>query len=78
MKFIAVITAWHVDLKASIVEEISATSEAEALGLAHKIALKRVSTFYSKHVELIPITDSESIKRTQLTMTERLTGFANI
>lgn len=78
MKFIAVITAWHVTLHASIVEEISAASEAEALGLAHGIASKRVDAFCSKHVTVIPIADSESIKRTQLTMKERLTGLANI
>ena len=41
MKFIAVITAWHVDLKASIVKEIQAANKDEAVGIAHGMASLR-------------------------------------
>lgn len=78
MKFIVVITAWHVNLVASIVKEIEASSEIEALGMAHKISVSGVDQFYKRHIELIPIASCESIKRTQLTIKERLTGVANI
>ena len=78
MKFIAVITAWHVDLKASIVREIQAANKDEATGIAHSIASRQIDSFYSRHVEVIAISDGDSIQRKQLTIKERLTGVADI
>ena len=78
MKFIAVITAWHVDLKASIVKEIQATNKDEAVGIAHSMASRQVDSFYSRHVEVITISGGDSIQRKQLTIKERLTGVADI
>ena len=77
MKFIAVITAWHVDLKASIVKEIQAANKDEAVGIAHSMASRQVDSFYSRHVEVIAISDGDSIQRKQLTIKERLTGVAD-
>jgi hypothetical protein len=78
MKFIAVITAWHVDLLASIVKEIEAVNEDEAVGIAHRIASKSVDKFYSRHVEVIQLTNGAGAQRKHLTIKERLTGVADI